>query len=110
MSAVLRPPSGRKDDDRVKIAIIDSGIEPGYPYESYIEEYRDFVTNDHDRRVDNTKHGSTGVNLVCKVLSDHDPKIYVARVFEKSTGDELVQDRIAKVILLFISSSLEASG
>lgn len=73
---------------------MDSGVEPAHPNKMMIHGYRDFVDNSEEWK-DNSGHGSTGVDLVCKVVKM--PEIYVARVFETSSGSVDVQDRITEV-------------
>jgi len=82
----------------VKIAVIDSGIVEDHVRMPQIQAYEDFVTPGNVKKVDNheTKHGSTGVQLICRAM-EQTCDIYVARVFDTSAGSKAVQDRIAKV-------------
>jgi hypothetical protein len=97
LAEVLSLPEGVTQMSNVKIAIIDSGIDPQHPHMGQVKGYRDFVTGQDDIKLDQTGHGSTGVDLICKVLGDHNPEIYVARVFEESRGTVVEADRIAEV-------------
>lgn len=85
---------------RPRIAIIDSGVDPQHPHIGQIYGYKDFVTETEIKQ-DVTGHGSTGVDLICKVIED--PEIYVARVFERATGSLQEQEYTAKVSQLFLS-------
>ncbi|KAL4766789.1 ankyrin repeat-containing domain protein [Aspergillus nidulans var. acristatus] len=93
--ADILSPEEVTEKTNVKIAIIDSGILPDHPNMGQVKDYRDFVDGQDAIKCDNTGHGSTGVDLICRVLSDHNPEIYVARVFERSQGTEVEANRIA---------------
>ncbi|KAF3912464.1 Ankyrin-3 [Dactylellina cionopaga] len=84
------------DDDRVKIAIIDSGIHPMHPQMALVREYKDFVTGNDSEMVDETRHGSTGVDLVTDICPDAD--VYIARVFRGAEAENETPELIAKAI------------
>ncbi|KAF3910853.1 Ankyrin-2 [Dactylellina cionopaga] len=83
------------EENRVKIAIIDSGILPDHPQMPLVREYKDFITRT-DQRVDKTYHGSTGVDVVGEISPDAD--IYIARVFEGAEAEKDTPDLIAEAI------------
>ncbi|KAK6538292.1 hypothetical protein TWF694_011171 [Orbilia ellipsospora] len=83
------------DEDRVKIAIIDSGLHPAHPQLALVREYKDFITQDKIL-VDETRHGSTGVDLISEIAPDAD--IYVARVFKGSDAEADTPDLISQAI------------
>ncbi|KAF3917680.1 Ankyrin-3 [Arthrobotrys entomopaga] len=89
--------SGDTDDEnRVKIAIIDSGIYPLHPQLELVKEYKDFITQDDKLMVDETRHGSTGVDLITEIAPDAD--LYVARVFRGTEAEADTPELIAKAI------------
>lgn len=95
---VLRRPKDQEDKSEynVKIAVIDSGITKNHPQMHQVKGYKDFVLGNDEEKADKTNHGSTGVDLICKVL-EQGCDIFVARVFDTNAGSVEVQDRIAEV-------------
>lgn len=81
--------------ERVRVAVIDTGINGSDVYAKHIRGYRDFVTNKDDIKQDNTGHGTNSVKLVYKVCAD--AEVYVARVFEYDEADDDTQDLMLKV-------------
>ncbi|KAF3915131.1 hypothetical protein ABW20_dc0102209 [Dactylellina cionopaga] len=92
---------GESDDEqeenmgRVKIAILDSGILPTHPQLDSVRQYKDFVGPKNFKKVDNTAHGSTGVDLIREISPDAD--LFIARVFEKEYASANTMDLIAEV-------------
>ncbi|KAK6535372.1 hypothetical protein TWF694_001833 [Orbilia ellipsospora] len=85
------------DDNRIKIAVIDSGVHDNHPQTPLIRDYKDFTgTGKPGTRLDKTSHGSTGVDLIAQVAPDAD--IYIARVFEEKFSKEGTQDFIAEAV------------
>lgn len=86
----MRKDNGQRLKDRsyrkVKIAVLDTGLQPG-AYMERPEQYRDFVDPSSNSRIDNTSHGTSSVNLIRKIYEDAD--LYVGRVFESDHTDEL---------------------
>ncbi|KAF3926251.1 hypothetical protein ABW20_dc0104105 [Dactylellina cionopaga] len=90
-------PDGSIKHQRVKVAIIDSGISPKHPHSHLIQEFKDFVDPGNKELVDEhpTRHGSTGVELLVKISPEAD--IYTARVFKDVLADEKTQELAAEV-------------
>jgi hypothetical protein len=84
MDEVLRRGRKQKGYSRVKIAILDTGIDSQSSYLKHIKGYKDFVEK-KEQRIDMTGHGTMGVHLLFKMLNTAD--IYVARVFEGEKAD-----------------------
>ncbi|KAK6527551.1 hypothetical protein TWF694_004534 [Orbilia ellipsospora] len=84
------------DEDRVRIAIIDSGIHPSHRQLALVREYKDFVTQNDKVMVDETRHGSTGVDIITEISPDAD--LYVARVFRGAEAEADTADLISKAI------------
>ncbi|KAH7275683.1 hypothetical protein B0J15DRAFT_475620 [Fusarium solani] len=82
--------------ERVRVAVIDTGINGSDVYAKHIRGYRDFVTNKDDIKQDNTGHGTNSVKLVYKVCAD--AEVYVARVFKYDEADDDTQDLMLKAI------------
>ncbi|KAF3916089.1 Ankyrin-3 [Dactylellina cionopaga] len=86
--------------ERVKIAILDSGIYPDHPQMDCVSDFKDFVdeTNDSGRLDEHeVKHGSAGVSFVLRVAPESE--LYIARVFRHREADTESPSRIAKAIL-----------
>ncbi|KAL6352963.1 hypothetical protein LRP88_13440 [Fusarium phalaenopsidis] len=82
--------------ERVRVAVIDTGINGSDVYAKHIRGYRDFVTNKDGIKQDNTGHGTNSVKLIYKVCAD--AEVYVARVFEYDEADDDTQDLMLKAI------------
>lgn len=97
MTEVISPIDGDTDEtyNRVRIAILDTGIRSDDRYARFIKGYRDFVSGDDTVRMDKTGHGTNGVKLVYKVCPT--AEVFVARVFENSLASDDTQDLMAKV-------------
>ncbi|KAJ5668904.1 Extracellular alkaline serine protease [Penicillium macrosclerotiorum] len=70
---------------RVKIAVIDTGLDPEHGLANKIN-YKDFVEEGSTERKDCTGHGTISVDLILRVYEAAD--LYVARVFERDEADE----------------------
>ncbi|KAK6697855.1 hypothetical protein SNK05_010705 [Fusarium graminearum] len=81
---------------RVRVAVIDTGIDGNDPYANHIQGYRDFVSGDDNRKQDNTGHGTNSVKLIYKVY--HEAEVYVAHVFEYDEANDDTQDLMLKAI------------
>ncbi|KAK6526011.1 hypothetical protein TWF281_011052 [Arthrobotrys megalospora] len=101
LSGVLSASSAERNTSeyqRVKIAVLDTGISPDDPYAQDMEEslYRDFVNEEELGKRDDDGHGTDTVNLIFKVFEA--PEIYVARVFERKMADENTPNLVAKAL------------
>jgi hypothetical protein len=73
-----------ENHQRVKIAVLDTGIRPNHPQASKVT-YEDFVDKTVDK-ADLTGHGSNSVDLLLKVYDS--AQLYVGRIFRGNTSDE----------------------
>ncbi|KAH7460575.1 hypothetical protein FOMA001_g19520 [Fusarium oxysporum f. sp. matthiolae] len=80
---------------KVRVAVIDTGINGNDSYANHIRGYRDFVTNRDDLKQDNTGHGTNSVKLIFKVYAE--AEVYVARVFESDEANDDTQDLMLEV-------------
>jgi hypothetical protein len=81
MCSILRKKRRLGGYERVRIAILDSGLDESHPsYWQVKKDYEDFIGKQNDRGVDNTGHGTNGFHLILKIIPEVD--IYVARVFD----------------------------
>jgi len=92
--------SGRSEGDvPVRVAVLDTGIDPLHPLVDKIHDYRDFVdkkcTPGQQLRKDNTGHGTNMVYLLHKTAPC--VEIYVARVFSEDTGNSETALNVAEV-------------
>jgi len=83
------------EHERVRIAVIDTGIDPTDAYAEVVKKYKDFVDNNDANKQDKTGHGTNSVKLIFKVFGD--AEVYVARVFENSNASSNTQDLMEKV-------------
>lgn len=76
------------DRQRVKIAVVDTGISPQDLYSQYMKEgmYKDFVDGEDTVKRDDVGHGTNTVNLIFKVFEF--PDIFVARVFKTTLASD----------------------
>ena len=98
------PPSKEDKEKRVKIAILDTGIDLKHPLlKNYIDagqipQVHDFV-EDRDDIKDTNGHGTHSAHLLLKTAPN--AAIYVARVFEKAKANKRTPDLVSEVSLLF---------
>ncbi|KAK7993442.1 peptidase family M3 [Apiospora arundinis] len=76
---------GNASCQRIKVAIIDTGINPDHQLSRAIKKYKDF-TGGSKMMADNTGHGTDAVKLVYEMCSDT-VEVYVARVWEREKDD-----------------------
>jgi hypothetical protein len=96
MSLLLEKNRKAGDYDPVKIAILDTGIDGNHPYRSKIKGYKDFVEG-KKQEIDKTGHGTNGVHLIFKILTE--AHIYVGRVFENEKANDTTPDLMAEVMM-----------
>lgn len=80
---------------RVRIAVLDTGINPQDPYTAHVAGYRDFVDGNDAVKQDKTGHGTNSVKLIFKVYAE--AEVYVARVFKNNQANNDTQDLMLKV-------------
>ncbi|EPS38588.1 hypothetical protein H072_7662 [Dactylellina haptotyla CBS 200.50] len=81
---------------RVKVAIIDTGVVPKHGHMYAVAGYRDFVDGDHRHPVDKSLHGSAGLHLVASLAPE--AEVYIARAFKSEFACEDTPDTVAKAI------------
>lgn len=81
--------------DRVKIAVLDTGVDPRDAAAVYISGYKDFVSGNDNVKRDNTGHGTTLVNLVFDICEPAD--VYAVRIFETDKENQETQKLAIKV-------------
>ncbi|KAK5655318.1 hypothetical protein OQA88_5885 [Cercophora sp. LCS_1] len=99
LNVLLRPTARERDpkyeNNRVKIAVLDTGIVPDLWCRDE-GSYRDFVDGQDQHPQDGPGHGTNTVRLLYKVFEN--PVIYVARVFERQEADESTPARVAGAV------------
>ncbi|KAF5009794.1 hypothetical protein FDECE_4001 [Fusarium decemcellulare] len=98
LTSILTKMPGETDQNyrRIRIAVIDTGIDGKDTYARYIRGYRDFVSGQDDVKQDNTGHGTGSVKLIFKLYAE--AEVYVARVFENDQANDDTQDLMLKAI------------
>ncbi|KAH8878799.1 hypothetical protein GQ53DRAFT_775459 [Thozetella sp. PMI_491] len=91
--------------ERVKIAILDTGVAPDDTAADYISGYRDFVDEDDTVKRDNTGHGTTSVNLVLDMCESAD--VYAVRIFETDTENDKTLDLAIKAIAWCVENEMD---
>ncbi|KAK8068573.1 hypothetical protein PG996_007685 [Apiospora saccharicola] len=76
--------------DKVKIAVLDTGVDPNDVVSVYINGYKDFVSGNDNRKCDNTGHGTTSVNLIYDMCAS--AEVYVLRIFETDVANDNTQE------------------
>ena len=85
---------------KVKIAVIDTGIDPKHRQAAKVK-YKDFLNEKPEDKRDNTGHGTISVDLILRMYEE--AELYVARVFEESrAGEQKEASLMAKVRSLSI--------
>ncbi|KAK6859590.1 subtilisin-like protein [Apiospora arundinis] len=82
-----------KDGDvysKVKIAVLDTGVDPRDAASVYIDGYRDFVSGDDSVKCDTTGHGTTSVNLIFDMFES--ASVHVVRIFETNVANDNTHD------------------
>ncbi|KAK6537565.1 hypothetical protein TWF694_011747 [Orbilia ellipsospora] len=97
--------SERKESDRVRIAILDSGMDENHPLREYVQDgikdqYKDFVDKETEKGPSKPKdlhgdqHGSAGLDLIFRIAPE--AEVFVARVFEKAQANNNTPKLIAE--------------
>ena len=82
------------EENRVKIAVIDSGLWEERQGDAYIC-YQNFIETWNDAHRDNPQHGTNSVDLIRKIYGRAD--IYVAKVFQGDQADGNTSKYMANV-------------
>lgn len=80
---------------RVRVVVIDTGIDGTDPYAKHVRDYKDFVSKNDGVKQDKTGHGTNSVKLIFKVYAQ--AEVYVARVFESNHANDDTQDLMLEV-------------
>ncbi|KAM4055141.1 short chain dehydrogenase [Hirsutella rhossiliensis] len=103
LKEVLQPQDGETGAkyQRVKIAVLDTGIDPGdywfYRDSRIIDQYKDFVDSDHKGVPnDETGHGSAAVSLLVKTCPN--AGLYLARVLKTNSPTRAEVDNVVNAI------------
>lgn len=67
--------------EKVKIAVLDTGVHPDHAEAEYIKGYKDFVSGKDDMKCDITGHGTTSIRLILDMCDSAD--VYALRIFER---------------------------
>ncbi|KAK1547677.1 extracellular alkaline serine protease [Colletotrichum paranaense] len=84
LNHVLDAVSDVENYSKVKIAVLDTGIDPECQFIDEIDDYADFVNPGSRVKLDRTGHGTSVVDLIYRVYQH--AEIYVARVFESNNA------------------------
>ncbi|KAK2018695.1 extracellular alkaline serine protease [Colletotrichum eremochloae] len=106
LNEVLSAQSGENDYKKVRVAVLDTGIEPDAARTFEIQDrYQDFTDHSHVTMRDDTGHGTSIVELICKVCEP--AEIYVARVWESDRATSKTVDSTIKALEWAISNSVD---
>ncbi|KAK8023290.1 hypothetical protein PG991_006529 [Apiospora marii] len=76
--------------EKVKIAVLDTGIDPCDSSSVYVDGYRDFVSGNDSVKCDQTGHGTTSVNLIFDMCES--AEVHVLRIFETDSANDNTQE------------------
>lgn len=95
VNSILR--QGRKavGHQRIKVAVLDTGIDESHTYRKYIKGYHDFVSGRHQQASDETGHGTSAVHIIFRLIPEVD--IFIGRVFETDEANDTTRDLMAEV-------------
>lgn len=89
----------RKSSGRVKIAILDTGLDENHQSFWQVKQgYEDFVNPENSRGIDNSGHGTNGFHLISKIMDD-EVDIFIGRVFEGENATSATPSLMANVSL-----------
>lgn len=72
--------------DKVRIAVLDTGVDPQDSAAEYIAGYKDFVSGNDSIKCDRTGHGTTSINLIFDMCAAAD--VYALRIFETDQAND----------------------
>lgn len=81
--------------EKVKIAVLDTGVHPNHVEADYIKGYKDFVSREDNVKCDNSGHGTTLIRLILDMCESAD--VYALRIFERDTAAKETQHLAAEV-------------
>ncbi|KAK8074298.1 hypothetical protein PG994_005197 [Apiospora phragmitis] len=100
------PKAGEGDTfEKVKIAVLDTGVDPDDAASVYVDGYRDFVSGNDSIKCDNTGHGTTSVNLIFHMCES--ASVHVIRIFESDEANENTQELAVQVLDWCIQEQLD---
>ena len=85
---------------KVKVAILDTGLEPDHRMAKTVF-YKDFVTDAEEGMLDKTGHGTLSLDLILEAFPHDEAEFYVARVMATDHTNQSKPDdplRMAEVI------------
>jgi hypothetical protein len=101
MNRLLRKKRKAGGYNKVKIAILDTGVHGDHPHWTKISGWHDFIIEGNHKGIDITGHGTNGVDLLWRILPE--AEIFVARIFE---GDKANMRTPELMALVCFSASL----
>ncbi|KAK8070436.1 subtilisin-like protein [Apiospora hydei] len=81
---------------KVKIAVLDTGVDPDDAASAYIYGYRDFVNGNDSIKCDKTGHGTTSINLIFDMCES--ASVYAVRIFETDVANEDTKELAVKAL------------
>lgn len=83
-----------KSYKQVRIAVLDTGVDPNNAVSAHLTGYKDFVCDDDVRR-DDTGHGTTCLQLICEMCQP--AQVFALRVFKTNEADEATRELAIQV-------------
>ncbi|KAK0641770.1 hypothetical protein B0T16DRAFT_420502 [Cercophora newfieldiana] len=91
--------------EKVKIAVLDTGVHPNHVEADYIKGYKDFVSGEDGVKRDNTGHGTTSIRLILDMCESAD--VYALRIFERDTAAKETQHLAAEALEWCITNTMD---
>ncbi|KAL8366654.1 hypothetical protein RB595_010493 [Gaeumannomyces hyphopodioides] len=91
--------------EKVKIAVLDTGVHPNHVEADYIKGYKDFVSGEDGVKRDNTGHGTTSIRLILDMCESAD--VYALRIFERDTAAKETQHLAVEALDWCIANSMD---
>ena len=85
LSAMGPPRQAGEVCKRVRVAVIDTGLDKAYHTRYHVKEWKDFVNIGASEMSDKTGHGTLCAHLILSMCEEID--LYVARIFDRDTAD-----------------------
>ncbi|KAH8747718.1 hypothetical protein F5883DRAFT_436939 [Diaporthe sp. PMI_573] len=93
------------EQHRVKIVVIDSGLEENRRNEVHIAAYRNFITDPYPPSEDRPSHGTASADLILKAYGR--AQLYIAKVFRGDEADDNTPRYMAEAIKWAIEISAD---